>query len=67
MEYLNANKLAVHFKLTLGMAFVVLYKYLNCAFDKTVDTGHIGNAACNTNYRIILLRCVTLESRDFIH
>ena len=49
------------------MAFVVLYKYLNCAVDKTVDTGHIGNAACNTNYRIILLRCVTLESRDFIH
>ena len=54
MENLNANKLAVHFKLTLGMIFVVLYKYLNCTVDKTIDTGHIGNADCNTNYTIIL-------------
>ena len=30
---------AVHFKLTLGMIFVVLYKHLNCAADNTIDTG----------------------------
>ena len=36
------------------MIFVVLYKYLNCAPDKTIDTGHTTNTDCNTNYRIIL-------------
>ena len=36
----KCNKLAVHFKLTLEMVLVVLYKYLNCAVDKTIDTGY---------------------------
>ena len=55
MEYLKANKLAFYFKLTPGITFVVLYKYLNSAVDKTIDTGHIANSGCNTNYRTILL------------
>ena len=37
------------------MIFVVLYKYLNCAVDKTIDTG----IDCNTNYGIILLMLFT--------
>ena len=37
------------------MIFVVLYKYLNCAVDKTIDTG----IDCNTNHGIILLMLFT--------
>ena len=42
------------------MVFVVLYKYLNCAVDKTIDTEHTASTDCastdcNTNYRIKLL------------
>ena len=37
------------------MIFVVLYKYLNCAVDKAIDTGHTTSTDCNTNCRIILL------------
>ena len=37
------------------MIFVVLYKYLNCAADNTIDTGHTASTDCNTNYRITLL------------
>ena len=37
------------------MIFVVLYKYLNCAVDKTIDTGHTTSTDCITNYRITLL------------
>ena len=36
------------------MIFVVLHKYLNCAVDKTIDTGHNTSSQFNTNYRIIL-------------
>ena len=54
-EIFKWNKLPVHFKLILGMIFVVLYKYLNCAVDKTIDNDHTTNIYCNTNYRIILL------------
>ena len=39
----------------MGMIFVVLYKYLNCAVDKTIDLGYTASADCNTNYGIILL------------
>ena len=35
------------------MIFVVLYKYLNSAADKTVDGSHSARTDCN--YRIILL------------
>ena len=35
--------------------FVILDKYLNCAADKTIDTGHTASTNCNTNYGIILL------------
>ena len=35
------------------MIFVGRYKHLNCAVDKTIDTGHITD--CNTNYRTIPL------------
>ena len=42
-------------KLTLGMIFEVLQKHLNCAVDKTIDTGHTIGTDCNSNYRIILL------------
>ena len=34
----KCNKLVVHSKLTLEMVLVVLYNYLNCAVDKTIDT-----------------------------
>ena len=37
------------------MIFVVLYKYLSCAVDKTIDTGYTTITDCNTNYRIIIL------------
>ena len=37
------------------MIFVVLYKYLNCAVNKTIDTGHTTSIDCNTNYVILLL------------
>ena len=52
MRVFKCNNLAVNFKLTLDMIFVVLYKFLNCAVDKTIDTGHITD--CNTSYKIIL-------------
>ena len=29
------------------MIFVVLYKWLNCAADKTIDAGHTANTDCN--------------------
>ena len=45
--------LAVNMKLTLGVRFVVLYKYIICAADKTIDTGHTASTDCNTNYRVI--------------
>ena len=32
------------------MIFVVLYKYLNCAVDIAIDTGHTISTDCNTNY-----------------
>ena len=47
-EAFKYKKLAVHFKLTLDMIFVVLYKYLNCAADKTIDGGH--TASTDYNY-----------------
>ena len=43
----KCNKLAVNFKLTLDMIYVVLYKYLNCAGDKTIDPGHTAGTDCN--------------------
>ena len=58
------NKLAVGFKLTIVIVFVVLYIYLNCAADKTIDEGHID---CNVltvtiNCRIILLMMLFITS-----
>ena len=47
------------------MIFVVLYKYLNCAVDKTIDTGHTTSTDCNTNYRIILLLFITYGCKPF--
>ena len=43
----KCNKSAVHFKFTLDKIFVVLYKYLNCAADKTIDGGHTASTDCN--------------------
>ena len=40
----KGNKLAIHFKLTQDI-FLVLYKYLTCAADKTTDGGH--STDCN--------------------
>ena len=42
------------------MIFVVLYKHIICAVDKTIDTGHITD--CNTNYKIILLMILFITS-----
>ena len=44
---LKCNRLAVHFRLTLDMIFVVLYKFLNCAVDKAIDAGHTAITNCN--------------------
>ena len=43
----KCNKLSVHFKLTLDMVFVVLYRYFSCAADKTIDTGYTASTDCN--------------------
>ena len=51
----KCNKLAVHFKLTLDMIFVVLYKYLNRAVTLILLTATI-------NYRIILLLMLFITS-----
>ena len=56
----KGNKLAIHFKLTQDI-FVVLYKYLTCAADKTTDGGH--STDCNyINNRIILLMILLITS-----
>ena len=57
------NKLAVHFQLILGMIFLVLHNDLNCAVDKTIDTGHTTTTDCNINYRIILLMVLFITSQ----
>ena len=46
MEYFKRNKLAVDFKLTRDLIFVVLYKYLNFAADKTNHVGHTAGTDC---------------------
>ena len=38
--------LAVHFRLTRDI-FVVLYKYLNCAADKGINTRYTAITDCN--------------------
>ena len=43
----KCNKLTSHFKLTLDMISVVLHKKLNCAADKTIDTGDTASSDCN--------------------
>ena len=40
------------------MVLVVLYKHLNCADDKTIDTGDITD--CNANCRIILIMMLSI-------
>ena len=53
---LKCNRLAVHFNLTLGVIFVVLYKYLNYVASKATDAGHTAITVTETNnYGIILL------------
>ena len=42
----KCDKLTVHFKLTLDMIFLVLYEYLNCAADKTIDGGPTASTNC---------------------
>ena len=44
------------------MIFVVLYKYLNCALDKTIYTDHTTSTKFNSNYRIILLIMLFITS-----
>ena len=44
------------------MIIVVLYKYLNCGVDKTIDTGHTTSTDRNTNYRIILIMMLFFDS-----
>ena len=39
----------------MSLIFVVLYKYLNCVVDKTIETGHTASTDCHTDYRIMLL------------
>ena len=58
----KCNKLAAHFKLTLDLICVVLYKYLNCTADKTIDAGETARTAVTTNYRIILLMMLLITS-----
>ena len=47
-------------KLALDMIFAVLCKYLNCADDETIDTGHTTSTGFGTNYNIILLMILLL-------
>ena len=58
---LKCNRLAVHFKLTLGVIFAVLYKYLNCVAYKAIDAGHTAITVTETiNYgKILLLLFIT--------
>ena len=42
------------------MVFVVFYKHLICAVNKTIDTDHITD--CNTNHKIILLMMLFITS-----
>ena len=44
------------------MIFVVLFKYLICAVDKTIYAGHTASTGCNTNYRIIVLMMLFITS-----
>ena len=37
------------------MVFVVIHKYINCANDKAIETGHSASADCKSNYIILLL------------
>ena len=46
------------------MIFVILYKYLNCAVDKTIDNGGTTSADANINYRIILLITLLINSLE---
>ena len=46
----------------MGMTFGFLYKYLNCAVDKTIDAGHTASIDCNTNNKIILLMNLFITS-----
>ena len=57
---LKCNKLAVHFKLTLDMIFVVLYKYLSCHAEKIIDKDLV--LTVTINYRIILLMILFITS-----
>ena len=50
----KCKKLVVHLKSTLSMIFEVLYKYLNCVIDKTIDSGDTTSTDCNTKHRKIL-------------
>ena len=68
VNYLNVirvfkcNKLAVYFKLTLGMTFVVLYKYLNCAADEILTQVALLLLTVAMNYRIVLLTMLFITS-----
>ena len=42
------------------MIFAVLCKYLNCADDETIDTGHTTSTGFDTSYNIILLMILLL-------
>ena len=44
------------------MVFVVLYKYVNCTVDKTIDTGHTASTECNSNDKILLLMMLFITS-----
>ena len=39
----------------MGMIFLALYIYLNCAVDKTIGTSHTSSSDCSTNHKIALL------------
>ena len=44
---IKCNKLAVHFKLNLGIIFMVLDKNLNYVADKTINAGNTASTDCN--------------------
>ena len=44
---IKCNKLAVHFKLNLGIIFMVQDKNLNCVADKTINAGNTASTGCN--------------------
>ena len=59
---LKCSTLTVHLEVTLGMIFVVLYKYLNCTADKLLMQVTLLLLTVTINYWIIILMMLFITS-----